>query len=198
MYKTLKDIAEGKPVEVPTYDFVTHSRLEPTLYSDKSRGEISPESEHSLCVFCRLEDRITVYPADVVLFEGILVFYPQKVREMFQMKLFVDTDSDVRLSRRGTRASISQTCIFSCEFKITSKNSTLLVVVLRDMNRGRDLEQILNQYTTFVKPAFEEFCLPVSTEITEDALGCIDFILKNLFVLCFRLKSMQMSSFQGG
>uniref|UniRef100_A0A673AJ09 uridine/cytidine kinase n=1 Tax=Sphaeramia orbicularis TaxID=375764 RepID=A0A673AJ09_9TELE len=107
MYKTLKDIVEGRVVEVPTYDFVTHSRL---------------------------EDRITLYPADVVLFEGILVFYPQKVRDMFHMKLFVDTDSDVRLSRR----------------------------VLRDVNRGRDLEQILTQYTTFVKPAFEEFCLPVS------------------------------------
>lgn len=105
MYQTLKDIVEGRVVEVPTYDFVTHSRL--------------PES-------------ITFYPADVVLFEGILVFYPLKVRDMFHMKLFVDTDSDVRLSRR----------------------------VLRDVNRGRDLEQILTQYTTFVKPAFEEFCLP--------------------------------------
>ncbi|XP_045074414.1 uridine-cytidine kinase 1-like isoform X1 [Coregonus clupeaformis] len=105
MYQTLKDIVEGSVVEVPTYDFVTHSRL---------------------------QDRITVYPADVVLFEGILVFYSQEVRDMFHMELFVDTDSDVRLSRR----------------------------VLRDMKRGRDLEQILNQYTTFVKPAFEEFCLP--------------------------------------
>ncbi|XP_048022271.1 uridine-cytidine kinase 1 isoform X2 [Megalobrama amblycephala] len=105
MCQTLKDIVEGKVVEVPTYDFVTHSRL--------------PE-------------KIRVYPADVVLFEGILVFYTQEVRDMFHMKLFVDTDSDVRLSRR----------------------------VLRDMRRGRDLEQILSQYTTFVKPAFEEFCLP--------------------------------------
>ncbi|KAJ3605379.1 hypothetical protein NHX12_027426 [Muraenolepis orangiensis] len=105
MYKTLKEIAEGRVVDVPTYDFVTHSRL---------------------------ENKITFYPADVVLFEGILVFYTQKVRDMFHMKLFVDTDSDVRLSRR----------------------------VLRDMTRGRDLEQILSQYTTFVKPAFEEFCLP--------------------------------------
>ncbi|XP_029624551.1 uridine-cytidine kinase 1 [Salmo trutta] len=105
MYQTLKDIVEGTVVEVPTYDFVTHSRL---------------------------QDRITVYPADVVLFEGILVFYSQEVRDMFHMKLFVDTDSDVRLSRR----------------------------VLRDMKRGRDLEQILTQYTMFVKPAFEEFCLP--------------------------------------
>ncbi|XP_062333469.1 uridine-cytidine kinase 1 [Osmerus eperlanus] len=105
MYRTLKDIVEGRVVEVPTYDFVTHSRL---------------------------QEKITVYPADVVLFEGILVFYMQEVRDMFHMKLFVDTDSDVRLSRR----------------------------VLRDMKRGRDLEQILTQYTTFVKPAFEEFCLP--------------------------------------
>nr|XP_055035606.1 uridine-cytidine kinase 1 [Misgurnus anguillicaudatus] len=105
MCQTLKDIVEEKVVEIPTYDFVTHSRM---------------------------EEKIRVYPADVVLFEGILVFYTQEVRDMFHMKLFVDTDSDVRLSRR----------------------------VLRDMRRGRDLEQILTQYTTFVKPAFEEFCLP--------------------------------------
>ncbi|XP_009475354.1 PREDICTED: uridine-cytidine kinase 1 [Nipponia nippon] len=105
MHTTLKNIVEGKTVEVPTYDFVTHSRLAETT---------------------------VVYPADVVLFEGILVFYNQDIRDMFHLRLFVDTDSDVRLSRR----------------------------VLRDMKRGRDLEQILSQYTTFVKPAFEEFCLP--------------------------------------
>ncbi|NXX75629.1 UCK1 kinase, partial [Urocolius indicus] len=103
MHTTLKNIIEGKTVEVPTYDFVTHSR-----------------------------QTTVVYPADVVLFEGILVFYNQDIRDMFHLRLFVDTDSDVRLSRR----------------------------VLRDMKRGRDLEQILTQYTTFVKPAFEEFCLP--------------------------------------
>lgn len=56
---------------------------------------------------CRLEDKITFYPADVVLFEGILVFYPQKVRDMFHMKLFVDTDSDVRLSRRGKEVNFT-------------------------------------------------------------------------------------------
>uniref|UniRef100_A0A2K5EDW9 uridine/cytidine kinase n=1 Tax=Aotus nancymaae TaxID=37293 RepID=A0A2K5EDW9_AOTNA len=107
MHRTLKNIVEGKTVEVPTYDFVTHSRLPETTM---------------------------VYPADVVLFEGILVFYSQEIRDMFHLRLFVDTDSDVRLSRR----------------------------VLRDVRRGRDLEQILTQYTTFVKPAFEEFCLPQS------------------------------------
>ncbi|KAF6128073.1 uridine-cytidine kinase 1 [Phyllostomus discolor] len=106
MHRTLKNIVEGKTVEVPTYDFVTHSS--------------------------RLPETTVVYPADVVLFEGILVFYSQEIRDMFHLRLFVDTDSDVRLSRR----------------------------VLRDVSRGRDLEQILTQYTTFVKPAFEEFCLP--------------------------------------
>ncbi|XP_042320514.1 uridine-cytidine kinase 2 isoform X3 [Sceloporus undulatus] len=104
--KTLREIMEGKTVQIPVYDFMSHSRKEET---------------------------VSVYPADVVLFEGILAFYSQEVRDLFQMKLFVDTDADTRLSRR----------------------------VLRDISeRGRDLEQILSQYITFVKPAFEEFCLP--------------------------------------
>ncbi|XP_040895486.1 uridine-cytidine kinase 2-A isoform X2 [Toxotes jaculatrix] len=103
---TLWDIKEGKTVHIPVYDFVSHSRKEET---------------------------VIVYPADVVLFEGILMFYSQEIRDLFQMKLFVDTDADTRLSRR----------------------------VLRDISeRGRDLEGVLAQYITFVKPAFEEFCLP--------------------------------------
>ncbi|XP_050356637.1 uridine-cytidine kinase isoform X1 [Nymphalis io] len=102
----LKDILAGKKVEVPEYDYISNS--------------ISHRSH-------------TIYPADVVLIEGILVFYFPEVRELFHMKLFVDTDSDTRLARR----------------------------VPRDiMERGRDLEQVLNQYMNFVKPAFEEFCLP--------------------------------------
>ncbi|KAK3546241.1 hypothetical protein QTP70_025168, partial [Hemibagrus guttatus] len=104
--KTLHDIMQGKTVQIPVYDFVTHSRK---------------------------DEFVTLYPADVVLFEGILMFYSQEIRDLFQMKLFVDTDPDTRLSRR----------------------------VLRDINeRGRELEQVLTQYITFVKPAFEEFCLP--------------------------------------
>ncbi|CAH0747700.1 unnamed protein product [Diatraea saccharalis] len=106
----LKDILAGKKVEVPEYDYINNT--------------INPHRSH------------TIYPADVVLIEGILVFYFPEVRELFHMKLFVDTDSDTRLARR----------------------------VPRDiMERGRDLEQVLNQYMNFVKPAFEEFCLPVST-----------------------------------
>ena len=48
----------------------------------------------------------TIYPADVVLVEGILTFYQQEVRDLFDMKLFVDTDSDTRLSRRGKYAHV--------------------------------------------------------------------------------------------
>ncbi|KAF6719710.1 Uridine-cytidine kinase 2-B [Oryzias melastigma] len=103
---TLRQILQGETVQIPVYDFVTNSRK---------------------------EEFITVYPADVVLFEGILMFYSQDIRDLFQMKLFVDTDPDTRLSRR----------------------------VLRDTTeRKRELEQVLTQYITFVKPAFEEFCLP--------------------------------------
>ncbi|XP_071948091.1 uridine-cytidine kinase 2-B-like [Antedon mediterranea] len=107
MKQILEDVAYGKTVKVPVYDFKTHSR--------------------------KPEGFTVIYPGDVVIVEGILVFYYPEIRRMFHMKLFVDTDPDTRLSRR----------------------------VLRDINdRGRDLEQILIQYTQFVKPAFEEFCLP--------------------------------------
>jgi len=105
--KTLQNILEGKVCQIPLYDFKTNSRRE--------------------------DEWVTIYPADVLLFEGILVFYFAEIRDFFHMKLFVDTDADTRLSRR----------------------------VLRDIReRGRDLEQVLTQYTTLVKPAFEEFCLP--------------------------------------
>ena len=53
-------------------------------------------------IYFRKEDEcITIYPADVVLCEGILTFYWKDIRDLFDMKLFVDTDADTRLSRRG-------------------------------------------------------------------------------------------------
>ncbi|XP_023246167.1 probable uridine-cytidine kinase isoform X1 [Copidosoma floridanum] len=105
--KSLQDILAGNKCEIPAYDYRTNSII---------------------------KDQITtIYPADVVLFEGILVFYFPKIRDLFHMKLFVDTDSDTRLARRVPRDIIE---------------------------RGRDLDYVLNQYMNFVKPAFEEFCLP--------------------------------------
>ncbi|KAK4881144.1 hypothetical protein RN001_004463 [Aquatica leii] len=107
MEKTLLEILAGRKCEVPTYDYRNHA--------------------------LRPDDSIIIYPADVVLVEGILVFYFPEILNLFHMKLFVDTDSDTRLARRVTR----------------------------DINeRGRDLDQVLNQYINFVKPAFEEFCSP--------------------------------------
>jgi uridine kinase len=107
MLSTLQEISKGNKVTINSYDYKTNS-------------------------VCR-NNQITIYPADVVLLEGILVFYFPEIRNLFQMKLFVDTDSDTRLARR----------------------------VPRDiLERGRDLDQVLNQYMMFVKPAFEEFCSP--------------------------------------
>lgn len=105
MKHTLSEIRAGKPVEIPIYDKAKNSRTDFTL----------------------------IYPTDVVLIEGILVFYFKDILDLFDMKLFVDTDADTRLSRR----------------------------VMRDVKeRGRDLDKVLVQYVKFVKPAFEEFCLP--------------------------------------
>lgn len=107
MYQALKDILGGVPVKLPVHDY------------QNNKAKVGEFNE--------------IYSADVVLFEGVLIFYFPKVRDLFHMKLFVDTDSDTRLSRR----------------------------VVRDVQeRGRSLEVVLNQYDQFVKPAFEEFCLP--------------------------------------
>ncbi|CAD5124574.1 DgyrCDS12848 [Dimorphilus gyrociliatus] len=106
--KTFDQIIDRKTVWVPAYDKKSNERL------SKDKWQKVP-------------------PADVIIFEGILAFYFQKIRDSFHMKLFVDSDADTRLSRR----------------------------VLNDTEKnGRGLENVLNQYTQFVKPAFEEFCLP--------------------------------------
>ena len=75
MLQCLKDIQSGKSTLVPVYDFKTNARVD---------GEF-----------------VTIQPSDVVLLEGILVFYYKEVRDLFDMKLFVDTDADTRLARRG-------------------------------------------------------------------------------------------------
>ncbi|UYV64017.1 UCK1 [Cordylochernes scorpioides] len=125
LMKVVRDILEEKVIQLPVYDFKHNSR--------------------------KKDEFITIYPADVVLLEGILAFYFPEVRRNFHMKLFVDTDPDTRLARR----------------------------VLRDVSeRGRDLDQVLTQYTTYVKPAFEEFCLPVSIYLLLDTLA---YPLLNMF-----------------
>lgn len=82
---------------------------------------------------------------------------------MFHLRLFVDTDPDVRLSRRGKADTGLSAPGRPGHGSRGSEgpHPAPVATVLRDVHRGRELEQILTQYTTFVKPAFEEFCLPV-------------------------------------
>lgn len=106
LINTLKRLKEGKKVNVPIYNFVTHRREEKTT---------------------------SMYGANVVIFEGILAFFKAEVLELLDLKVFVDTDSDIRLSRRLQR-DISE--------------------------RGRDIKGVFEQYMRHVKPAFDAYIAP--------------------------------------
>ncbi|GFY73695.1 uridine-cytidine kinase-like 1 [Trichonephila inaurata madagascariensis] len=106
LIETLRKLKEGKSVDVPIYNFVSHSR----------------------------EKRMkTMYGANVIIFEGILIFAHKQLIEMMDMKVYIETDSDIRLARRLRRDI---------------------------MERGRDLEGVLKQYEKFVKPAFDYYIAP--------------------------------------
>ncbi|GAX82816.1 hypothetical protein CEUSTIGMA_g10242.t1 [Chlamydomonas eustigma] len=107
MMRCLEELKNGRAVDVPCYDFSTHAR--------------DPLNSRR------------VEPADVVIIEGILVLHMAEIRKMLSMKVFVDTDDDVRLARRIQR---DVTC------------------------RGRDVAGVIEQYTRFVKPAFDQFIAP--------------------------------------
>jgi uridine kinase len=99
-------LRHGKPVEVPIYDFSTHSRTTRTF---------------------------TVAPKGVIVVEGILIFAEAELRKLFDVKIFVDTDSDIRLIRRLQR-DISE--------------------------RGRTTESVIKQYMTTVRPMHMDFVEP--------------------------------------
>ncbi|KAL2529016.1 Uridine kinase-like protein 5 [Forsythia ovata] len=102
----METLRHGRAVSIPNYDFKRHQQI-----------------EHSRMV----------NPADVIILEGILVLHDSRVRGLMNMKIFVDTDSDVRLARRIQRDTVE---------------------------RGRNIENVLDQYAKYVKPSFEEFILP--------------------------------------
>lgn len=91
---------------------------------------------------------------------------------------------------------VSIACVSTWEV-VTVRECFGVVVVLRDMNRGRDLEQILSQYTTFVKPAFEEFCLPVSMTIAAHSKSTPPPTHTRNSFSSSRLRNMQTSLFRG-
>ncbi|MAO63881.1 MAG: uridine kinase [Balneola sp.] len=106
MIRHIKALTEGYPVEVPVYDFEKHTRKEET---------------------------ITATPSKVILVDGILIFSEPELRELMDVKIYVDTDDDVRLLRR----------------------------LQRDIEeRGRSVKSVLNQYQKFVRPMHLEFVEP--------------------------------------
>lgn len=102
----LKQLKEGNSIFHPVYSFVEHTRLNET---------------------------VEVKPKKVIIVEGILIFENRELCDLMDIKVFVDTDGDVRIIRR----------------------------LLRDVKeRGRDLDSVINQYLSTVKPMHEEFVDP--------------------------------------
>ena len=106
MARHLDALRHGEAIECPVYDFTRHNRSDETT---------------------RIE------PRKVIIVEGILIFEDQALRELMDIRIFVDTDADVRLCRR----------------------------IKRDVNkRGRTLESVLTQYQETVKPMHEKYVEP--------------------------------------
>lgn len=102
----LNQLRSWRPVEVPVYDFTTHRRTAQTRHVD---------------------------PRPIILVDGILIFVEPGLRELFDVKIFVDTPADVRFIRR----------------------------LQRDLEqRGRSLESVIEQYQLTVRPMHEEFVEP--------------------------------------
>lgn len=106
MIEHLKQLKNGQSIEHPVYSYTTHLREN---YTETSN------------------------PSKVIIVEGILIFENKELRDLMDIKIFIDADSDTRLSRR----------------------------IVRDVEeRGRSLGNILEQYFTTVKPMHEQFVEP--------------------------------------
>ena len=102
----LKELKNGNSIERPEYSFVEHKREKTT---------------------------VEVVPKKVIIVDGILIFENKELRDMMDIKIFVDTDADIRFIRR----------------------------LLRDVKeRGRSLDSVVTQYCTTVKPMHEQFVEP--------------------------------------
>ena len=106
LMRHIQDLRDGKSIDKPIYDYVTHSRSKKIVH---------------------------VAPVPVVVVEGILIFTDEELRKSFDIKIFVDTDADMRVLRR----------------------------LQRDMSeRGRTLDSILRQYYSTVRPMHLKFVEP--------------------------------------
>lgn len=102
----LRELKEGRSIQCPVYSYVDHNRTDQTT---------------------------EIFPTKVLIVEGILIFQDPVLREMFDIKIFVETDADERILRR----------------------------CLRDVEeRGRTLRSVVTQYLTTVKPMHEQYVEP--------------------------------------
>ena len=106
IYEHLHSLMNWQSIEMPTYDFATNKRQK--------------ETKH-------------LRPHNFIIFEGILAFYDKRIRDLMDLKLFIDLDDDMRLSRRIYRDIIS---------------------------RGRKMQDVIDRYHKFVKPAYNSFIKP--------------------------------------
>ncbi len=102
----IRMLKSGQPVQMPVYDYTVHNRS---------------------------DEVVEVLPSPVIVLEGILIFAEKTLCDLMDIKVFVDTDADVRILRR----------------------------ILRDVKqRGRSLDSVVNQYLSTVKPMHEQFVEP--------------------------------------
>lgn len=102
----LMELKQGNPIAIPSYDFTTHTRVD------------------------QLE---AIAPAPLILVEGILLLAVPEIKEAFDLKIFIDTDDDIRILRRLERDLVE---------------------------RGRDFESVKQQYLSTVKPMHNQFVEP--------------------------------------
>lgn len=106
LYQHLKDLKEGKEIEMPQYDFVHHKRR---------------------------DEKVTLKAKPLVIIEGLMVLYDEAIRDLLDLKLYVDTPDDIRFIRR----------------------------LNRDMSeRGRTVESVIKQYLEVVRPGHFNFIEP--------------------------------------
>lgn len=106
MVQQLKELKAGRTIRCPVYSYADHNRTDET---------------------------VLIRPAPVIIVEGILIFHDPRLRQLMDIRIFVETDADVRILRRA----------------------------LRDVEeRGRSMQSIVQQYLTTVKPMHEQFVEP--------------------------------------
>ena len=106
LHQHIRNLRQGKAIEQPTYDYITSNRMKETIH---------------------------IEPCEVIIIEGIMALYRKDLRDLMDLKIYVDTDADVRLIRN----------------------------ILRDtVERGRTTQMVIDRYLDVLKPMHEEFIEP--------------------------------------